>query len=111
MANPGEVAKLFSASGGATSQANGYAVRVKEAAAKLLGTDGVIGMHTKGLRDSIKRNEKQQLAYEARVEMTKARLLKQYAALDKTVGQIKGTGSSLTQSLEMLTAQTKNLYK
>jgi flagellar hook-associated protein 2 len=111
MANPAEVAKLFSATGGATSQGNGYAVRVKEAAAKLLGTDGVISMHTKGLRDSIKRNEKQQEAYETRVEMTKARLLKQYAALDKTVSQIKGAGSSLSQSLEMLTAQTKNLYK
>jgi flagellar hook-associated protein 2 len=92
-------------------QSSGYAVRVKAIADKLLGADGLITARTKGLRDSIKRNEKDQLAYEARVEATQRRLLKQYQALDTTISQVKGSGSSLSQALDMLTATTKSLYK
>lgn len=99
--NPTELAKLFSATAD-DPKAQGFAVRVKNLADQLLSTDGTITSRTKGLRDSVKRNEDRQLALEKRVEMSKQRLLKQYTALDVSLSQINGIGSSLTQSLKSL---------
>ena len=68
-------------------------------AAQLLGSGGLLPTRTQGLRDNIQRNKTEQQRREARVEATKVRLTRQYAALDTTVSRISGTGSSLTQSL------------
>jgi flagellar hook-associated protein 2 len=102
LGNPTELAKLFSAASD-DPKAQGFAVRVKNLADQMLSTDGTITSRTKGLRESVKRNEERALALEKRVEMTKQRLLKQYTALDVSLNQINGMGSSLTQALKSLT--------
>ncbi len=99
LANPTEVAKLFSSTTSADPAQQGFAVRVKALASQLVASDGALTTRTQGLRDSITRNQTQQQKLEARVALTKARLLKQYGALDTQLSQMSGIGSSLTQSL------------
>jgi flagellar hook-associated protein 2 len=103
LANPTEVAKLFSSTVSADPDQQGFAVRVKTMADRMIGSSGAITSRTQSLRDSINRNSNDQQKLEDRVALTKARLLKQYNALDTQLGQISGTGSSLTQSLAALT--------
>lgn len=99
MVNPTEVAKLFSSTASADPAQQGFAVRVKTLASQMIASDGAITMRTQSLRDSIKRNQTDQANLEDRVALTKARLLKQYGALDTQLSQMSGIGSSLTQSL------------
>ena len=99
LANPTEVAKLFSSTASADPAQQGFAVRVKALASQLVASDGAITTRTQGLRESITRNQTQQQKLEDRVALTKARLLKQYGALDTQLSQMNGVGSSLTQSL------------
>jgi flagellar hook-associated protein 2 len=110
--NPGEVAGLFSAAGSSTdTRTQGFAVRAKALASKLIASDGAITTHSQGLRDSIKRNQKQQDALEARVTLIQQRLTKQYAALDTMMSRTSATNSSLTQSLNGLAAQSLAITK
>jgi flagellar hook-associated protein 2 len=110
-ANPGEVAKLFSSTTSADPAEQGFAVRAKALAAKLVGSDGAITTQTKSLRDSITRNQSQQDQLEKRVALIQARLLKQYGSLDTVLSQINATNSSLTQSLTALRNQSEALAK
>src|SRR5690606_34081935 len=98
---PDEVARLFTANAADPAQ-RGYALRFKDLANQLIGTDGAITARTKGLRDSIVRNERQQEALENRIAMTQARLMRQYTALDTQLGQMSGIGSTLSQALASL---------
>ena len=77
----------------------------------MLGSDGAITTHTKGLRASIQRNADEQQTLEDRVAMTQARLQKQYSALDSLMSQITSENSSLTQSLVGLSNLSATLYK
>jgi len=99
LANPTELAKLFSSTDSADPAQQGFAVRVKALASQLVASDGAITTRTQGLRESITRNQNQQQKLEDRVALTKARLLKQYGALDTQLSHMSGVGSSLTQSL------------
>lgn len=110
-AYPAEVAKIFSGTASADSNAQGFATRVKALASQLVASDGAITTRTKGLRESVTRNQTQQQKLEQRVEATKARLLKQYGALDTIMSQINATNSSLSQSLKALAAQTEAITK
>lgn len=109
LADPTEVAKLFTSTLSADPAEHGFAVRVKAMANQLIASDGAITTRSKGLRDAVTRNQSYEQRLEARVAMTKARLTKQYSALDVALSQVSGAGSALSQSLDMLTAQTKAL--
>jgi flagellar hook-associated protein 2 len=76
-------------------------------AAQLIASDGAITTRTKGLRDSVTRNQTEQQRLEDRVALARQRLLKQYSALDTTLSGINGVGSSLTQSLAALASLSK----
>ena len=108
-ANTGEVAKVFSSTVSADPAEQGFAVRVKAMAAQLIASDGAITTRSKGLRDSVTRNQTEQQRLEDRVALIKQRLLKQYGALDTTLSRMNGIGSSLTQSLAALTALSNSL--
>ncbi|HJV61220.1 MAG TPA: flagellar filament capping protein FliD, partial [Albitalea sp.] len=110
MANPSEVAKLFSNDSADPNQ-QGFAVRAKAMADHMTASDGSISTRTQSLRDSIKRNASDQQRLEDRVAMTKARLMKQYTALDTQLGQMSGIGSSLTQSLTALNNLATSIAK
>ena len=109
--NPGEVAKLFSSTVSADPDEQGFGVRVKALASQLIGVDGAITTRSKGLRDSITRNQAQQDQLEKRVALVQARLTRQYGALDTAISQINAVNSSLTQSLKALAAQSEAITK
>lgn len=100
--HPDEVARLFMNASPDDPAQQGFAVRIKDLASQLVDSDGAITSRTKGLRDSIQRNEKQQEALEARVALAQARLMRQYTALDTQLSQLNGIGSALSQSLGAL---------
>jgi flagellar hook-associated protein 2 len=110
MATPSEVAKLFNSTVLSATAEQGFAVRVKTLAAQLIASDGAITTRTKGLRDSVTRNQTEQQRLEDRVALVKQRLLKQYGGLDATLSKINGTGTSLTQSLAALASLSGSLY-
>ncbi|HEX6707077.1 MAG TPA: flagellar filament capping protein FliD [Albitalea sp.] len=109
--NSAEVTKLFSSTASADSAEQGFAVRAKALAAKLVASDGSITTRTQSLRDSITRNQKDQDRLEKRVALVQARLTKQYGSLDTLMSQISTTNSSLTQSLKALAAQSEAIAK
>jgi flagellar hook-associated protein 2 len=110
-AQPAEVAKLFTSTVSTDSAEHGFAVRAKALAAQLIGSDGAITTRTKGLRDSIARNQHEQDRLEKRVALIQQRLSKQYGALDTMMSRINTTNSSLTQALDALRAQSEAIAK
>jgi flagellar hook-associated protein 2 len=110
LANPTELANVFSSTASADANEHGFAVRVKALANQLIASDGAITTRTKGLKDSITRNTAQQQKLEQRVALIEARLTKQYSALDTTIAQISAVNSALTQSLAALAAQSASIY-
>ena len=86
-------------------------MRVKALANQLIGVDGAITTRSRGLRDSITRNQAQQDQLEKRVALVQARLTRQYGALDTAISQINAVNSSLTQSLKALAAQSEAITK
>jgi flagellar hook-associated protein 2 len=112
LSNPAELAKLFSSTSVGDTTRQGFAVRAKAMASQLIDSQGAISTHTQDLRNRITRNQTDQQRLTDRAALTKARLLKQYSALDTTLSQISGQSSSLTQALAGLvtlnTAISKN---
>ena len=98
LANPTEVAKLFSNNSADPAQ-QGFAVRAQALADQMTGSNGSITTHVKALQDSIKRNANDQQTLQDRVALTQTRLMKQYTALDTLLGQTSGIASSLSQAL------------
>lgn len=93
LAAPAEVALAFS------SASTGFGVRFKALADGVLGTDGLLTSRTAGLRESIKRNEKDQQRLEDRVARVQARITQQYSALDKSLNQLNGLGNYVQQQI------------
>jgi len=111
LANPTELAKVFSSTASADLNEQGFAVRVKALANSLIASDGPITSRTKSLKDSIARNTQQQEQLEKRVALTQARLTKQYGALDVSLSRINAQNSSLSQALQALAAQSEAIAK
>ena len=111
LANPTELAKVFSSTLSTDAAEQGFAVRVKSLASQLVASDGAITTRSKGMRESITRNATQQQKLEARVALTEQRLLKQYATLDTVIAQISATNSSLSQSLTALASQSRAIAR
>lgn len=101
LADPTEVGKALSHEG------DGLAVGFEALADGMLGSEGALTLRSEGLQASIDRNERDQERLEDRVERVRERLLRQYSALDNTIGQLSGLGSLVTQQLDALS----NLYK
>ncbi len=109
--NPAEVGKLFNSTTSSDPNEQGFAVRAKSLASQLIASDGAITTRTKGLRDSIARNQTQQQTLEDRVALVQARLTKQYAALDTLMSKMNATNSSLTQALTGIATTTAAIAK
>ena len=106
LAQPAELVKLFSepADLGNPSRA-GLGVRMKDLLGRLVGSQGPLTSRTEGLQARLKRNEKDQDRLEDRVARVEARLLKQYQALDASMGQLNSLSTYMTQQLSMLNNQ------
>lgn len=93
MANPGEVARAFSA------LETGFGTRFKALADGVVGTDGLLTSRATGLRESIARNDKDQQRQEDRVKRVQERITRQYSALDKSLNQLTGLGNFVQQQI------------
>lgn len=99
LGNLSEVAKAFSNAGsGANGDPTaGLAVRLKALTNALTNTDGAVATRTAGLQASIKRNDDDVAALQARIADTKARLLKQYGSLDTKISQLNSLNTYINQ--------------
>lgn len=93
LSNRTEAALAFSNAG------NGLALGFKAFTDGMLGTEGALTSRTSGLRDRIKRNEREQERLEDRIERVRERLLKQYAALDTSLSRLGGLEKYVAQQV------------
>jgi flagellar hook-associated protein 2 len=93
LVTPGQVAQAFS------TLTTGFGQRFKALTDGVVGTDGTLTSRTAGLRDTIKRNEKDQQRQEDRVARVQARLERQYAALDTSLNKLNGLSSYVQQQI------------
>jgi len=97
MGKPEEVGRLMSASGSGTEQSKGLAVRLKQVLDNMLTTDGDLDAKSNSLQERLKKNQSDQERMNAKVEATRARLLKVYQALDVRVSNLNGLSSYVDQ--------------
>lgn len=99
LGNSAEVAKAFSnaGSGAYGDPAAGIAVRLTSLTNALTNSDGALTTRTAGLQASIKRKDDEVAAMQSRIADTKARLLKQYGALDTKVSQLQSLNTYINQ--------------
>lgn len=90
---------------GAVTFSRGYAHKLNKLVEGFLGTAGVIGGRTDGLKRTIKDIGKQNESINARLAETEARYRKQFTALDTLISKMNSTSTYLTQQL----AQISNL--
>jgi flagellar hook-associated protein 2 len=81
---------------------------MKDLLGRMVGAEGPLTSRTEGLQARLKRNEKDQDRLEDRVARVEARLLKQYQALDASMGQLNSLSTYMTQQLSMLNNQFKS---
>lgn len=106
LAQPAELVKLFSEPADiANPGRTGLGVRMKDLLGRLVGSEGSLTSRTEGLQARLKRNEKDQDRLEDRVARVEARLLRQYQALDASMGQLNSLSTYMTQQLSMLNNQ------
>jgi flagellar hook-associated protein 2 len=109
LAQPAEMAKLFSEPADVGNPGRtGLGVRMKNLLGRLVGSEGPLTSRTEGLQARLKRNEKDQDRLEDRVAQIEARLLRQYQALDASMGQLNSLSTYMTQQLSMLNNQFKS---
>jgi flagellar hook-associated protein 2 len=97
LANLAETKKLFSNTDTLAPQNNGIATQMRALVDRLIGADGTVSTRTEGLRKRVTLNQNRQDALSTRIAGVEARLRAQYTALDKTMGQLNGLSSYLTQ--------------
>lgn len=93
LANPTEAAKTFS------DATNGLARGFKSLVDGMVGVDGALTSRTTGLRDRIKRNERDQERLEDRINRVRERLLRQYSALDTSLNRLSGLEKYVSQQI------------
>ncbi len=99
LANLAETKKLFSNTDTLVPQNNGIATQMRAMVDRLIGADGTVSTRTESLRKRVTLNQNRQDALSTRIAGVEARLRAQYTALDKTMGQLNGLSSYITQQI------------
>lgn len=99
LGNLTEVSKAFTNPASNGVGYTGLAVRLKSLTDSMTLTDGLVSTRSDGLRTSIKRADDQVAKYEQRIAATKARLLRQYSALDTRLSALTGLNSYVSQQI------------
>lgn len=102
VANASDLKALFGGEDPTNSGNNGLALRLRQMADDLLGTDGRLTNRQKGLQERITSNGKRESELERRIALTEKRLRAQYTALDGTMGRMQGLSAYLNQQLPKL---------
>jgi flagellar hook-associated protein 2 len=87
---------------GSINFSQGYAFHLKNLVDGFLGSNGVIGGRTDGLKSSIKDVGKQTDRVNARLVEVEKRYRAQFVALDATISRMTSTSSYLSQQLAQL---------
>lgn len=93
LAQPEALALAFGTAG------TGFGQRFKALADAAVGSAGTLTNRSSGIKESIRRNEKDQQVYEDRVARTQARLTRQYAALDTSLNKLNGLNTYIAQQI------------
>ena len=94
-----KVAAQASGALGSVSVSRGYASLLSAAVGALTDSGGPINTRTEGLNASIKRNNAQQVAFNARMATLEVNYRRQFSALDTMLGSMNTTSNFLTQQL------------
>lgn len=97
LANLAETKKLFANTDLLVPGNNGIANQMRALADRLIGVDGTVSSRSEGLRKRIDLNQDRQDLLSDRIAAVEKRLRAQYTALDKTMGQLTGLSSYITQ--------------
>lgn len=97
LANVVETKKLFATTDLLVPGNNGIATQMRALADRLIGVDGSVSTRSEGLRKRIDLNQDRQELLTERIAQIEKRLRAQYTALDKTMGQLTGLSSYVTQ--------------
>ena len=97
LANVAETKKLFANSDLLVPGNNGIATQMRALADRLIGVDGTVSTRSEGLRKRIDLNQDRQELLTDRIAQIEKRLRAQYTALDRTMGQLTGLSSYVTQ--------------
>ena len=97
LANVAETKKLFANTDLLVPGNNGIATQMRALADRLIGVDGTVSSRSEGLRKRIDLNQDRQELLSDRIAAVEKRLRAQYTALDKTMGQLTGLSSYITQ--------------
>lgn len=95
---PNAVQNLFNADH-VDPTAQGFGEKLKSFADGFAGTSGTLTSRTESLRESVKRNTKEQDRVNERATRAEARYLKQYNAMDAMVGQLNSLNAFVTQQI------------
>lgn len=97
-----ELAQAFSRADTLDPSVNGFGERFRLLTNSIVGTEGMLTARTEGLRATIRRNEQQQERYEDRVALVEKRLLRQYQALDASLGQLNSLSNYVSQQMNAI---------
>ncbi|MEB0136410.1 flagellar filament capping protein FliD [Actimicrobium sp. CCC2.4] len=84
---------------GTINYSQGYAFQLNKLLTGLLGANGPVTSRTDGLAESIKSNNKSQVALSATIAANEKRYRAQYTALDSVISKLNTTSTYLTQQL------------
>ncbi len=93
---------------GDVTYTRGYASRLDQALASLLGSDGVLSASTNGITRRIQDIAEQREAMQTRLAKVQERYLTQFRALDRMISSMNATSTYLTQQLANLPGAAKS---
>jgi flagellar hook-associated protein 2 len=79
----------------------GFGLKLKRFAEGLLSSEGLVSTKTEGIQRSIDRNGNEQERVNERAERVEVQLLRQYNAMDATVGRLNGLNAFITQQITL----------
>ena len=100
-ADAGKVERLFTHATGTGNQL-GFAQRILEQVRTVADPSGALDLRQTALRDAIKRLDQQQEQMQVRLDLIRARLVRQYSALDALVSSRQQQSDALTNALARL---------
>ncbi len=99
LGNPSEVALAMASTADVTGADRGIAALFESFAKAVTGAEGTLTSRSASLSNRIRLNGKDQETFNARIEATRARLLKQYSALDTKLASLSGLNSYVSQQI------------
>ena len=99
LSNLSQLKALFADNPSNEASSEGFGKQFYDKTYSMLTTGGTINARSTALNDKLQRNQKAQDAMDQRLAQTRARLEKQYSALDTQISSLNGLSSYVTQQV------------